>query len=76
MSMFNLNFEHQLETARLLCEADGRKVLIVGIATDGPEQGLLGRSASAGPTKKDARTFIRALEREIARIKQLMGEPA
>jgi hypothetical protein len=74
------SLEQELEATRVLVEAQGRKVLIVGIATDhhqnGLSGGLISRSVSAGISRKDARIFVAGLEREIARLKKLLGEPA
>lgn len=76
MSAFDTNLEQQLETARILTEAPGHKILVVGIAAGGVESGRMTRSVSQGTTKAHARIFIAGLEREIARIKRLIGEPA
>lgn len=76
MKPIEKNFEEQVIAARMLTEVEGSKVLIVGISAGGADEGLLTRSVSAGTSKRHARIFIAGLEREIARIRMLIGEDA
>ena len=73
---YETNLENELNASHKLCEANGRKLLIVGIFTenDNPTPGIGGitRVVSDGVTRRDANVFIAGLEREIARIKALL----
>ena len=72
---FERNFEEQLEAARMLMEAPGRRIHVLGVSVSGDDI-MMARSVSEGTTRGEARGIVQALEREIARIRKLIGDVA
>lgn len=71
------HFEMELATCRMRLEGKGRKAFVLGIIAEpgaDSKEGHMARSVSGDTSRLDALVFIAGLEREIARIKRLIGE--
>lgn len=76
---FETNLENEINASLKLAESEGRKVYILAVYSVPPvagatAQGGLCRAVSEGTKVYDARAFIAGMEREIARLKRLIGE--
>lgn len=66
------NLEQEAETAKMMVEADGRRAFVLIASIDG-DHTTMTRSISDGTTKRDAISWIGALNRERERIAALIG---
>lgn len=75
MGAFERNFEEQLTAARMLMEAPGIKVHVLGIAVSG-ENGWISRSSAKNFNRQEAAGVLQALKAEVARVEAILGGKA
>lgn len=75
---YEQHFENELEAARIQLERPEHRTLVVGVTVEWDEDEwevkvCLARSVSSGTKRHHAEGFIKGLEREVDRLKRLIG---